>query len=282
MKHLFWVAAALFALAACSKEESTAPAEDATAVEAPAPEAVADEAATDETEETAAETLEVVEESASEEALEPEDEAIVLAVADTEVEAREWKYKEGQHYFRLMPAQPTVGGADKIEVAESFMYSCPHCFTLEPYMLKWLETKDPGVRFVRIPAVFNRLAAMHAQTYYTAELLEKNGMIADLSEFNNAAFIEYHNRGNRLTRIEAIQKLFERFNVSADEFDKAWNSFPVNQKMRVGADLARRYGITSVPTIIVNGKYRTSAADAGGYDELLELIDELTVREGLR
>ena len=84
----------------------------------------------------------------------------------------------GQHYFRLMPAQPTVGGADKIEVAETFMYSCPHCFTLEPYIQKWLETKDPGVRFVRIPAVFNRLAMMHAQTYYTAELLEKNGMIA--------------------------------------------------------------------------------------------------------
>ena len=283
MKHLFWVAAALFTLAACSKEESTAPAEDATAIEAPAPEAVvADEAATDEADEAATETLEVVEESASEEALEPEDEAIVLAVADTEVEAREWKYKEGQHYFRLMPTQPTVGGADKIEVAESFMYSCPHCFTLEPYIQKWLETKDPGVRFVRIPAVFNRLAMMHAQTYYTAELLEKNGMIAGLAEFNNAAFIEYHRRGNRLTRVEAIQKLFERFNVSAEEFDKAWNSFPVNQKMRVGADLARRYGITSVPTIVVNGKYRTSAADAGGYDELLELIDELTVREGLR
>jgi len=281
MKHLFWVAAALFALAACSKEEPSAPVEDAAAVEAPAPEAVADEAATEETEEAAAETLEVVEESASEQE-EPDNEPIVLAVADTEVEAREWKYKEGQHYFRLMPTQPTVGGADKIEVAETFMYSCPHCFTLEPYMQKWLETKDPGVRFVRIPAVFNRLAMMHAQTYYTAELLEKNGMIADLGDFNNAAFIEYHNRGNRLTRIEAIQKLFERFNVSAEEFDKAWNSFPVNQKMRVGADLARRYGITSVPTIVVNGKYRTSAADAGGYDELLELIDELTVREGLR
>src|SRR5210317_1735051 len=260
MKHLIWIALALFALAACSKEETTAPADDTTAVEAPAPEVVADEAATEETQEAATETLEVVEESASEEALEDEDEAIVLAVADTEVAAREWKYKEGQHYFRLMPAQPTVGGADKIEVAESFMYSCPHCFTLEPYIKTWLETKDPGVRFVRIPAVFNRLAMMHAQTYYTAELLEKNGLIADLAEFNDAAFIEYHNRGNRLTRIEAIQKLFERFNVSAEEFDKAWNSFPVNQKMRVGADLVRRYGITSVPTIVVNGKYRTSAA----------------------
>lgn len=278
MKQLIWVAAALFALSACSKEETPAPVEEATAVEAPAPEVAADETA--DAAEEAEETLEVVEESASEE--EPEDEAIVLAVADTEAAVREWKYQEGVHYYRLMPTQPTVGGADKIEVAVTFMYSCPHCFTLEPYMQKWLETKDPGVRMVRIPAVFNQLAMMHAQTYYTAELLEKNGMIQDLGAFNTAAFTEYHRRGNRLTRMEAIEKLFERFNVSAEELDKAWNSFPVNQKMRVGADLARRYGITSVPTIIVNGKYRTSAGDAGGYDELLELIDELTVREGLR
>ena len=281
MKHLIWVAAALFALTACSKEESTAPAEEAAAVEATAPEAAAEEA-TAAVEEAATDTLEVVEESASEE--EAEDEAIVLAVADTvaEAEVREWKYKEGQHYFRLMPTQPTVGGADKIEVAEIFMYSCPHCFTLEPYVQKWLETKDPGVRFVHIPAVFNQLAALHAQIYYTAELLEKNGAIPDLAAFNTAAFTEYHNRGNRLTRVDAIQKLFERFNVSADEFNKAWSSFPVDQKMRVGADLTRRYGISSVPTVVVNGKYRTSAADAGGYDELFELIEELAVREGLR
>jgi hypothetical protein len=34
--------------------------------------------------------------------------------------------------------------------------------------------------------------------------------------------------------------------------------------------------------IIVNGKYRTDAASAGSYPKLLEVIDELTVREGLR
>ena len=52
--------------------------------------------------------------------------------------------------------------------------------------------------------------------------------------------------------------------------------------MRVSGELFRRYNITSVPAIVVNGKYRTSAADAGGYNELIELIDELIAREGLR
>jgi len=282
MKHLIWVAAFALVLGACSKEEQPEPvAEEAAAIETPAPEAAVEEAAADE---PATEVLEVVEESAAEE--EAEDDPIVLAVAETtetaDAPAREWKYKEGTHYFRLIPTQPTVGGADKIEVAESFMYSCPHCLTLEPYINNWASGKDPGVRFVRIPASWNQAAMLHAQIYYTQDILGRNGVLADPLEFHQAVFIEFHQRGNRLMSMSAIQKLFARFGVSEDDFSKTWNSFEVNTRLRLGGDLVRRYGISSVPTVVVNGKYRTSAADAGGYDELIELIDELTVREGLR
>ena len=279
MKHLIWVAGLLFVLAACSKEEQPEPiADEAAPVESAAPEALTEEAAVvDE----ATEALVVVEESAAVE--EPEDEPIVLAVADTsDAPAREWKYQEGKHYFRLVPTQPTSGGADKIEVSESFMYSCPHCFTLEPFLSKWVAGKDPAVRFVRIPAAWNQAASVHAQIYYTQDILGRNGTLKDPDGFHQAVFVEFQQRGNRLVSTDAIQRLFARFDVSEEDFNKTWTSFEVNTRMRLGADLIRRYGISSVPTIVVNGKYRTSAADAGGYDELLELIDELTVREGLR
>ena len=281
MKQFIWIAALLFTLSACSKEDQPqAVAEETTAVEAPAQDSTAEEVA-EAPEETTTETLEVVEESASEE--EPKDEAIVLAMADTDkAPVREWKYKEGEHYFRLVPTQPTVGGADKIEVAESFAYYCPHCFTLEPYINEWAANKDPSVRFVRLPAMFNQVAQLHAQIYFTQEIMSRNNMLQDPAAFHNAVFEEYHRRGNRLTSMASIRKLFNRYGVSNENFDKTWKSFEVNQMMRVSGDLVRRYGIVSVPTIVVNGKYRTSAADAGGYDELIELIDELTVREGLR
>ena len=42
-------------------------------------------------------------------------------------------------YELLEPAVPT-GSADKIEVVEIFWYGCPHCYSLEPYLEKWLET----------------------------------------------------------------------------------------------------------------------------------------------
>ena len=281
MKHTIWIAAVLVALSACSKEEQPqAVTEEAATSEALATEAAAQQEA-EAIAEAATETLEVVEESAAEE--EPVDEAIVLAMAEPDAApAREWKFKEGEHYFRLVPTQPTVGGADKIEVAESFQYSCPHCLTLEPYINAWAANKDPGVRFVRIPAMWNQAAQMHGQIYFTQDVLARNGILENPAAFHEAVFEEFHRRGNRLTSMASIRKLFNRFGVSNEDFDKTWKSFEVNQMMRVSADLVRRYGISGVPAIVVNGKYRTSAGDAGGYDELIELIDELIAREGLR
>jgi len=278
MKNLIWICAALFVFSACSKqEEAAAPVETPVAVEEAVTEA---EAATAQAVEEATQEIEVVEESAAD--VEPSDEVIKLAVAETPAAAREWQYKEGEHYVRMVPTQPTVGGADKIEVAEFFMYSCSHCYDLEPYINEWAKNKDPGVRFVRIPASWNALVKLHAQLYYTEEVLARNGVLQDPEGFREAVFQEYHQRGNRMTSEAAIQKLFVRFGVSEEDFQSTWGSFEVNQKLRVAADLARRYSITSVPAIVVNGKYRTSASETGTYPRLIEAINELTVREGLR
>jgi len=264
----------------CSKEEAEPDAATTAAVEVETAEATeaAEDSAT-----AATETLEVVEESAA--VAEPEDRAIVLAQADANdsaAPARNWKYKEGEHYARLIPTQSTVGGADKIEVAEVFMYSCPHCYTLEPYINQWAENKNPDVRLVRIPAIFNQLALMHAQLYYTEFYLAQAGKLKDPVAFREMVFEEFHRRNNRLTSEDAIRRLFVRVGVSEEDFNRTWGSFEVNQSLRVAQDLARRYGIASVPKIVVNGKYTTDVGTAGGYTELLELIDELTAREGIR
>ncbi len=283
MNKRIWISAlatlTLFA-AACSKEDA-APAEEPTAATDPAA-----ESAPDAVESTASQTESqvVVEESAAE--VEPEAAVIVLAQADDVSAARNWQFKEGTHFTRMIPTQPTVGGADKIEVAEIFMYSCPHCFALEPDIDKWAAGKDPNVRFVRIPAVFNELAKLHAQLYYTEVFLAQSGKLKDPIAFRTMVFEEFHRKNNRLTSQVAIQRVFARAGVSEDDFNRIWNSFEVNQALRVAADLARRYNVTSVPMIVVNGKYRTDTRSAGAtegdYSKLFEVIDELTAREGLR
>ena len=276
MKQLFALLVVMLFLAACGQEEQAPePVAEQAPVETETPDTAAD-AVADTGEEAAAETQEVVEESAAVEE-EPGDEAIVLAMADTEAAPREWQFEEGKDYFRLVPTQPTVGGPDKIEVGELFMYSCPHCRDLDPILSKWAAELPPEVRFVRIPAIFNSAAQLHAQMFYTAELLASSDTLTEFDQFHSTVFEEFHRRGNRLMSVEAIERLFSRFGVSPDDFNKAWSSFPVNQKIRVAADLGRRYGAASVPTVIVNGKYRVPNTR-----NVLDVIDELLVREGLR
>ena len=278
MKHGLILTVAFLLVAACGQEEpAPAPADDPmvdadeAAVETPAPEtAPSDDGETRVVEESAAEPTD-------------DEQAIVLAQAEVPAADYDFKYSEGRHYARLVPTQPTWGGADKIEVAEFFWYGCPHCYTFEPTVNNWVQNDKPAnVRFVRIPAMWNNILVLHARLFFTEQVLGRNGVIKNPEEFRNAVFEEYHRRGNRLTSESSIQRLFERFGVSADDFSKTWNSFEVDQNLRKAEDLARRYGIASVPAVVVNGKYRTGAQEAGGYAEWIELIDELIIRESAR
>ena len=270
--------AAVATFAACSNKEADSPAPEEAAVE---DSAETSPAATEEAPEPAAEeTQEIVEESASEAA--PEDETIKLAMADPVAAPAEWQFKEGEHYDRLVPTQPTVGGADKVEVAEFFWYGCPHCVDFEPYINRWDAEKPANSRLVKIPIVWNPVAMLHGQMYYTAEILGRNGTIEDVAAFHEAVFDEYHKRGNRMSSQAAIERIFARFGVSQDDFENTWGSFEVNQQLRIANDLMRRYKIDGVPAVVVNGKYKSGGAKVGSYPRLLELIDELIVKESLR
>ncbi len=279
MKNISWVVLAL-ALTACGQDAAETTVE--TPIEAPAEEATAE--TTEQSETAVEETLQVVEESAAEE--EPaEDKPILLAQADDAAADRDWKYQEGTHYTRLVPSQPTWGGADKIEVTEFFWYGCGHCYNFEPYINRWKADKDPGVRLVMVPAMWNPLLERHARMFFVEQIFARTGQIQDPARFRDVVFQEIHRRGNRLASDRDIYALFERVGISREDFDKNWNSFEVDQNIRKARDLARRYSVNSVPTVVVNGKYRTDATGnggAGGFPQLIELIDELTVREGLR
>ncbi|MDA0706262.1 MAG: DsbA family protein [Proteobacteria bacterium] len=283
MTKILGLSVVLLLLAACGSDDPAPVADEAPmAVEEAVEETAADATESVSEAESSDEVLEVVEESAAE----PEsgEQSIVLAEepepAQMPVAAREWKYVENQHYFRLVPTQPTVGGADKIEVAEFFWYGCPHCYDFEKFINPWAADKPANIRFVRLPAMWSAGHKLHAQLYYTEEALGRNGVLKDPAAFHEAVFDEYHRRGNRLGSEASIQSLFARFEVSTEDFQRAWKSFEVSQKMRVAEDLALRYSMQSVPAVVVNGKYRTGGAEAGSYPNLIELIDELIAREG--
>src|SRR5690606_31049743 len=198
------------------------------------------------------------------------DEAAIDASEDEPTSAR---FRLGVHYQRLSPTQPTSSGPEQVEVAELFWYGCPHCYDFEPYVAGWLETKPGWIGFVRIPAMWNDLLRLHARAFYTAEALGK------LDEMHAAFFAEIHERGNPLDTREALEEFFGRFGVAPGVFAETFDSYTVHTKVQRGDELARRYRITSVPSVVINGKYTSNATLAGSYEALIELIDELAEAE---
>lgn len=184
------------------------------------------------------------------------------------------QFKEGTNYVKLVPAQPTSVAPGKVEVVEVFWYGCGHCFALDPAIESWRgKGKPANVEFLRVPAMWNETTRMHARVFFTAELLGK------LEALHTPIFREINVKGNPLNTVDKIAAFFRANGVSDDDFQKAFSSFAVENKLQRADFLNRRYRIESVPTLIVNGKYKTAVSDAGGEPQLFTLINELAAHE---
>lgn len=181
-------------------------------------------------------------------------------------------FDEGVEYQTLASAQPTVN-EDRIEVLELFWYGCPHCYHMEPEIEAWLKNKPDDVVFVRMPAVLGPSWELLARAFYTAQLLG----VTDKT--HPAIFDHIHKDRKRIRNVEDVKKIFMAEGVSEQDFDNTYKSFAVITRTNRAKQAARLYGIKGVPTLVVNGKYRTTAQLAGGNKQMLEVVDFLVEKE---
>jgi thiol:disulfide interchange protein DsbA len=175
-------------------------------------------------------------------------------------------------YEAVSPAQ-SVQNPSKIEVIEFFWYGCPHCYSLEPSMVEWLKNKPANVEFIRQPAVFSDLWGKHAKAFFTAEAL-------GVGEKVHADFFDaIQNKKQKLDSEDELAKFFAAHGVKDADFKAAYSSFMVDAKMRQAETMAARYGITGVPALIVNGKYKVTATTAKSQENMLSVTNQLIQQE---
>lgn len=179
---------------------------------------------------------------------------------------------ESTGYETLSPAQPTHD-PNKIEVIEFFWYGCPHCYSFEPALEAWVKNKPKNVEFIRQPAVFSELWGKHAKAYFTAEAL---GVV---DKVHADFFDAIQNKKEHLETEEQLAKFFAAHGVSEADFHNAYTSFLVDAKVRQASATAGRYGITGVPAIIINGKYKTNGPLAGSQEKMIDVMNQLIQKE---
>ena len=195
------------------------------------------------------------------------------------------QWQEGVNYTRMVPAQPTNVAAGQVEVLEFFWYACPHCYSLDPAVAAWLKTKPAYVSFSRVPVLWNEGHRSLARLFYTLDSMGK------LNEAHSEIFKEIQVNGDPLigpdpnndAAAERVQLSFiKKLGLSDADFEREYHGFNVETALQRADQLVQRYRVTGVPTFVVNGKYVTDIAMAGGgdhSDRLMSLITDLAAQE---
>ena len=182
------------------------------------------------------------------------------------------KYQENIHYVQIKPAVTSVHKVGRVEVTEVFLFSCPHCFALEPKLQKWL-LKHPEVDFFRMPAILHPNWVEMAKFYYIAEKL---GVLKTLSD---KFYQSIHHHQKHYYNELSIRRFFLENGVDGGQYESAYNSKDLAAKMNQARRLSVQYQLKGVPVIIVNGKYKTAPFYVKNQEEMLEVLTMLVARE---
>ena len=159
--------------------------------------------------------------------------------------------------YEVLESPLRTENPDKIEVVEFFWYGCPHCFRFEPYIKEWKKNKPDNVEFINAAPPLNPAWKLHSQAFYAAQVL------GVLDQFHEPMFTAIHVDKKRMRKPKDVGKLVDALGLDAEKFLKTMKSFNVDAKIRQSLQLASNAGLNSVPTVIINGKYRTSGSIAG-------------------
>ncbi len=204
----------------------------------------------------------------------------VSAPADT------GRWVEGKNYFLIQPSQPT-SHPDKVVVTEVFSWACPACNRFAPFADSIRRSLPKYAMWTYLPAGFIPTEdwPVFQRAYYAAV-----AMGVDTPKIHDAMFnavwttgelATYNPRTRRELKpgLEDIAKFYAKYGVNAAAFVATGQSFAVKARVRRADQLIKLLGVTATPTIVVNGKYRFTVGDAGGYQQTGELVRWLAQRE---
>ena len=176
---------------------------------------------------------------------------------------------EGRDYTRIQTPVPVEPPAGSVDVVEFFSYACPFCFRFEPKLEAWLKGKPAGIRFRRSPAPFEQNFVNFQPMYFA---LDAMGLVDSLQQ---KVFNAVHLEHQRLDQPEAIAAFMAKNGVDATRFMAMFNSFGVRTRVQQANALMANCGVDSIPTLVVQGQFRTSPALAKGDEKCLAVADYL-------
>ena len=182
---------------------------------------------------------------------------------------------KGSDFLRLSPPRPIATG-DKIEIIEFFYYGCPICYEFHPQLSRWLVQGPDYISLRRVPTLPSEGSeglegwVRFARLHYTLEA------IGQIGRLHWPIYDNYHFDGVQLSDEKVMVEWISKNGIDREKFLAIYHSPEIQAKLDEVRRLMVTYDIRSVPSIVVDGKYVTTARMAGGTRQLIQVVDSLT------
>lgn len=171
--------------------------------------------------------------------------------------------------YQLVKSPQLPESTGKVEILEFFAYTCPHCFKLEEVVGPWSKGLAEEVVFRRIPVVFTESTVPLARTYFALEAM------GALEKIHLRVFQALQEQQVWLIQEKILFEWIGKQGMDVRRFEETYRSFGIQTKISRARQLAQVFDINAVPTLVVGGKYQTSASLAGSKEALPKVLDEL-------
>ena len=178
-------------------------------------------------------------------------------------------------FQRISPPRPVATG-ERIEVIEFFYYGCPVCYEFQPHLSRWLVQGPNYISIRRVPTLPSEGSeglegwVRFARLYYTLEAL---GQIARL---HWPIYDNFHFDGVQLNDEKVMVEWISKNGIDREKFLATYRSAEIQAKLDEVRRLMTAYDVRSVPSVVVDGKYLSTARMAGGTRQLIQVVDNLT------
>jgi len=181
--------------------------------------------------------------------------------------------EEGFDYevVEAAPGWPAMPG--RITVVESFWYQCPQCHALLPLIEYWAKRLDKRIHFVRVPATVRPEYSDQEILYHALEEL------GEAERLHIPIFEAIHVDHLPLKTLDEMAEFLEWHDIPSKKFLEVAGAPAVKARLAAGRALLAHYKIKSVPVLVVDGRYLTSAALIGGTHAESLVVAEWLVRQ---
>ena len=192
--------------------------------------------------------------------------ALLLALAAAGAQAQP---QAGRDYILLDPPKAVSGNGGRIEVIEFFYYGCPVCYELEPTLSRWYFNSPDSITLRRVPALSSDNWDNFAKLFYTLEAM------GQLGRLHWPVYDNFHFNGIKLNEEAPMADWVSHNGLDRQKFLDTYRSPEIQAKLAGARKMTQSYDIRGVPSIVIDGKFLTSARMTGSTRELMRVVDQL-------